>query len=88
MNKAKECEIDAISLPHFLHPRFLHLFFRLFLRKYRISYFAKNFAFFRETDYSEIWRKKRKFSHFSRANEMFFNWFYIFIRKSQQLQKS
>ena len=32
--------------------------------------FRENFAFFRETDWSEISRKRRKFSHFSRANEM------------------
>jgi len=41
-----------------------------FFSKFSYFLFRENFAFFRKTDWSEISRKKRKFSNFSRANEM------------------
>ena len=52
-------------------------FFAFFCENIAFLISLRNLHFFRETDYSEIWRKKRKFSHFSRANEMFIDNFSI-----------
>ena len=62
------CEIFVLFFVKFSHflAKFLH-YFRLFFCEIFLFYFRENFAFFRETDGSEI---SRKFSRFSRTNEM------------------
>ena len=49
---------------------FFALFSHYFFAKFSHFLFRENFAFFRETDESEISRKMRTFLHFSRVNEM------------------
>ena len=65
------------------------VFFRIifiFSRNFRIFYFAKNFALFFSPFFAKIFAfsNSRKFSHFSRVNEMRKKRFYLFAGNPKQ----
>ena len=62
------CKLFALIFKKFSHSFFREMF--AFSAKFSHFLFRENFEFFRETDWREISRKKRKVSHFSWANEM------------------